>query len=215
MAYKDPESRKKYRALNKERINAIKRAWSQKNIEKVRQGNRESRLRHRDKRIAESRAWAEKNHDYILEYHKKYSPGYYLKNKEKIDKNNREYAKNNRKKMVKNVQRYVGKNKEKVYGYGKGYNLTSSGGYRSYKSNAFKRGREFTLNLEQFEKITKSPCKYCDETEKRRGIDRLDNSKGYTEENSVPCCKICNYMKKNYSVEDFIAHIKKVASFNT
>lgn len=35
------------------------------------------------------------------------------------------------------------------------------------------------------------------------GLDRLDNSKSHTIDNLVPCCKWCNYSKRERSVDDF------------
>ena len=35
------------------------------------------------------------------------------------------------------------------------------------------------------------------------GIDRLDSSLGYTKDNIVTCCKICNYAKNKMKFEDF------------
>ena len=35
------------------------------------------------------------------------------------------------------------------------------------------------------------------------GSDRVDNSKGYTMENSVPCCKFCNLGKSVCDVQEF------------
>jgi hypothetical protein len=45
------------------------------------------------------------------------------------------------------------------------------------------------------------------------GIDRRDNSKGYTIDNCVPCCIKCNIGKMNGSAEEFVEHCKKVAEF--
>ena len=42
------------------------------------------------------------------------------------------------------------------------------------------------------------------------GIDRVDSSKGYTLDNCVPCCSICNTMKLNYTLQEFSDHITKV-----
>lgn len=58
-----------------------------------------------------------------------------------------------------------------------------------------------------------SVCSYCGIKEKL-GIDRVDNSVGYTKENSVPCCKLCNFMKKAMSRNDFLSRIKKIYEFN-
>lgn len=58
------------------------------------------------------------------------------------------------------------------------------------------------------------PCSYCGSEIKTIGIDRVDNSIGYSMNNSVSCCIICNRMKRNYKVEEFINHCKKVALNN-
>src|SRR4030067_2064423 len=95
--------------------------------------------------------------------------------------------------------------------------------YYKYKRRAKSKGINFELNKQQFRTLTSQPCKYCGETDSNlnnskgnnggfryNGIDRVDNAKGYTEENSVPCCKLCNRMKNNMSLDEFIAHIKKL-----
>lgn len=42
------------------------------------------------------------------------------------------------------------------------------------------------------------------------GIDRLDNTKGYTKKNSVSCCKQCNFLKADYSSKEFLSIIKNI-----
>lgn len=42
------------------------------------------------------------------------------------------------------------------------------------------------------------------------GLDRVDNTKGYSSDNCVPCCGTCNRMKGSMSQSDFIAHIKQI-----
>jgi len=101
--------------------------------------------------------------------------------------------------------------------------------YRQYKYSAKKREYSFLLNKKEFSFLIKSNCFYCESepnqkriiTEKKRsvwhegeflyvnGIDRFDNSLGYTLENSVTCCKICNFAKGAMQVEDFKDMIKK------
>ena len=46
------------------------------------------------------------------------------------------------------------------------------------------------------------------------GLDRVDNEKGYTIDNVVPCCKHCNYAKRNRSVEEFIDWIAQVYEYS-
>ena len=42
------------------------------------------------------------------------------------------------------------------------------------------------------------------------GIDRKDNTLGYTLENSVPCCPTCNFAKRGLSVIEFIEWARRV-----
>ena len=42
------------------------------------------------------------------------------------------------------------------------------------------------------------------------GIDRIDSNLGYLENNVVPCCKFCNFMKLNLTTEDFLNRIAKI-----
>ena len=39
---------------------------------------------------------------------------------------------------------------------------------------------------------------------------RIDSSKGYTLDNVVPCCWMCNNMKHNYDQDKFLEHCEKV-----
>jgi hypothetical protein len=95
--------------------------------------------------------------------------------------------------------------------------------YQKYKIGAGKKGRIFTLSEPWFENLTKQNCYYCDSPPSQRfqfkrgwgaytynGIDRLDNKRGYTMDNSVPCCKKCNTMKLNMSVDDFFGQMRRV-----
>jgi hypothetical protein len=42
----------------------------------------------------------------------------------------------------------------------------------------------------------------------------VDNTKGYTKENCVPCCKICNRLKSDLTKEEFEEYQKRVKEFN-
>jgi hypothetical protein len=97
--------------------------------------------------------------------------------------------------------------------------------YAGYKKRGLKVGL-FELTKEQFYEISQKNCLYCGckpnnvmkkETKTKgertfiyNGIDRVDNSKGYTLENSVPCCGTCNRMKTNLGLEEWLTHMKKI-----
>ncbi len=83
--------------------------------------------------------------------------------------------------------------------------------YREYFNNADYRNLEFSLSHRYFLKLTSSPCHYCGQLDNPNiGIDRKDNTKGYTFENSVPCCITCNRAKHTLSYEMFINWIKNI-----
>lgn len=82
--------------------------------------------------------------------------------------------------------------------------------YDLYIRGAKKRSYQFTLTFDEYLNLTSKPCKYCGERSARNGIDRKDNSEGYTSENSASCCSKCNLMKRNYSVREFLQHVRHI-----
>lgn len=98
--------------------------------------------------------------------------------------------------------------------------------YTRYKYSAKIRNYEFNLEYDKFKDIISKNCFYCgskpietlksktinktDIPVKHNGIDRVNNQLGYSEFNSLPCCSICNIMKRNLSFDDFIEHVSKI-----
>ena len=99
--------------------------------------------------------------------------------------------------------------------------------FASYRYGAKVRNIWFDLSFPEFIAIRIQECFYCggvamverrslnSETKKleivlRNGIDRLDNDSGYIKENCVPCCKWCNLMKSNMSLEEFFKRITQI-----
>lgn len=110
--------------------------------------------------------------------------------------------------------------------------------YRHYKESAKQRKHTWNLPKEAFFKIVKLPCSYCGvpPTPKSfakhfpnaklytehylmhavievNGVDRVDNTLGYSEENCVPCCTTCNYAKRDKSKEEYERWLDRVAVF--
>jgi hypothetical protein len=81
--------------------------------------------------------------------------------------------------------------------------------YQAYKKNAVKAGRCFMITLSQFTRWIQQPCWYCKKTP-AGGIDRIKNDLGYTTENSVPCCSMCNQMKHCFSRNSFLAQCERI-----
>lgn len=82
--------------------------------------------------------------------------------------------------------------------------------YRQYIHGAAARNIHFKLSMLQFLSFWGEPCWYCGEQIKGIGLDRVDNEVGYEFENIVPCCGICNKMKRDLEMEYFIEKCKKI-----
>lgn len=94
----------------------------------------------------------------------------------------------------------------------------------SYRAGAERRGFEWSLTEEDFDRLTSSNCIYCGTPPSQvrtlkscmgsfvyTGIDRVDNALGYTPENSVPCCTKCNLWKGKLSHDEFVSHLTRIA----
>lgn len=87
--------------------------------------------------------------------------------------------------------------------------------FRYYEANSKRRGIKFKITFEEFKTYIHKNCFYCGAPPSNKmnpsygygrvcrstlmysGVDRKDNSKGYTLDNVVPCCKRCNRIKSD------------------
>lgn len=80
--------------------------------------------------------------------------------------------------------------------------------YSGYRYSAKRRRVRWAISKKKFREITSQNCDYCGTEPSNRsnyggkshtyiynGIDRKDNSRGYTPRNCVPCCGPCNQIK--------------------
>lgn len=97
--------------------------------------------------------------------------------------------------------------------------------YTSYSWNATQRNYNFDLTHEEFTSIVKSNCHYCGiepsreasykgEDDLLNGVDRVDNDKGYSIDNVVPCCSICNQAKHAMKYDDFMSWVKRLVEWH-
>ena len=90
------------------------------------------------------------------------------------------------------------------------------------------RKLEFSLSYEEWLNVVTQNCYFCGRlpyqigrnqskniplTFLKNGIDRFENSIGYTIENSRTCCKYCNFFKANRSYEETVENAKKICEF--
>ncbi|OGZ35350.1 MAG: hypothetical protein A2646_03120 [Candidatus Portnoybacteria bacterium RIFCSPHIGHO2_02_FULL_39_12] len=86
--------------------------------------------------------------------------------------------------------------------------------FEKLKYDAKQRNLIVELTFQEYESLIKLPCYLCGESvvseHNGHGIDRVDNSIGYTSSNCRSCCGTCNRMKRHLSINDFISRIKKI-----
>jgi hypothetical protein len=96
----------------------------------------------------------------------------------------------------------------------------------TYTNNARNRGYSFHLADSDIARIIGQDCHYCGapptpHTSKSHrivrtlfynGMDRMDNTRGYTVRNTVACCSRCNYMKSSTAYHDFIDAARAIAA---
>lgn len=96
--------------------------------------------------------------------------------------------------------------------------------YGNYQADARKKGREWTLTRDDFDRLTAADCRYCGTPPSNRlrdkngpgmfvynGLDRIDSTGGYTCDNVTPCCAVCNRAKTDLPLDEFIAWARRVA----
>jgi 5-methylcytosine-specific restriction endonuclease McrA len=94
-----------------------------------------------------------------------------------------------------------------------------------YKYHA--RNRDYAWNLTelQFRALIESACHYCGDPAGNsrigtrhngaalyNGVDRVNNDVGYSPENCVPCCGMCNRAKANHDVGKYEAWVLRSAN---
>lgn len=95
-----------------------------------------------------------------------------------------------------------------------------------YKQQAASRGYAWDLSDAQAFELFSGTCHYCGQAPAAlttgralngafpyNGIDRKDNTQGYTSTNVVSCCKVCNRAKNTMSYGDFLEHLQRISRF--
>ncbi len=98
--------------------------------------------------------------------------------------------------------------------------------WHAYRRGAISRGLAYEITVEEFGILTKKNCTYCGDPPSStnkipslngyytyNGVDRYDNTIGYVFSNCVPCCKRCNYAKRDSTIEEFYEWILRLMVF--
>jgi hypothetical protein len=91
--------------------------------------------------------------------------------------------------------------------------------YYKHRAKNYDPELEFLEDEKYFKNFFKSQCHYCGlkyegENKPLLGVDRKNSLIGYTVENCVACCEMCNFMKGNMDYNDFLEHCKLIAFVN-
>jgi len=97
--------------------------------------------------------------------------------------------------------------------------------YTRYKSDAKRKGYDWELSPEEFIPMLKERCHYCGVAPNRshssrtgdtvlyNGVDRKDSDKGYTSDNTVTSCYICNRGKNNMDYKDYMNYLDRLSEY--
>ena len=123
-----------------------------------------------------------------------------------------------------------------------GISIAKQPGWLACAKRVYRRYKDGDLTLDNFIELAQKPCYYCGTPPSNKfnpylkgdgtvrsdqrvtpqrvaetwwvynGLDRQDNNLPHTKANCVPCCRVCNLMKRNMSSAEFKDQCRKVTS---
>lgn len=85
--------------------------------------------------------------------------------------------------------------------------------WRVFKEQAKRRNISVLIGFDEYINIVRTACSYCGEFtyDGYSGVDRVQNTGAYQKDNTVACCKTCNFMKGSLSVDEFLQKVRYIA----
>ena len=170
-------------------------------------------MNQKEKSRSRAKEWYKKNRDKALlrvkiasasvkarEDKRNYDQNYRTKNKDKISQRIHSWYLAHKGLIKERAKVWKQKNQERAQ-------------YLRYIERAKQKDSSFGLTFDLFLEVIKMPCVYCGFNDGIVGIDRIDSKKGYEEDNIVPCCKVCNYMKLDHTIDDWFAAMRDVFEY--
>ena len=121
------------------------------------------------------------------------------------------------KKNAEDAKKWRDNNPDKCKKYNEKKKNSTDLQYMVYCRSAEYKNLKFELSKDEYKSIVQNPCHYCGlfkEEKDFSGIDRRDQTLGYIVSNCVPCCEMCNFMKKSLSEDVFIKRIEHILLYN-
>lgn len=147
---------------------------------------------------------------------------YYHSHKEQQAKTNKIWRSKNKNRLVELSKKWKQNNPEK-------WKESHKKSYQAHADNpnnrlgrarrrAKKKNIDFSITLEEYTNIINNPCYYCNgcfgKVTRGSGLDRIDNAKGYTNDNVISCCKTCNTLKgENFTAEETLAAVRAILQY--
>lgn len=96
------------------------------------------------------------------------------------------------------------------------FQCSHTSSYSRFINDAQYRNISCTITKDYYTQIISNPCAYCKNHQQTgsQGIDRIDSSMGYFDDNITACCKTCNYMKNSMSVYNFFHHLQNIYNYS-
>ena len=178
---------------------ANKRADEKRESEHVKELARKNA--EKPERKAVKKAWKESNYEKVAKY--------WIDARSRLIENDLEgYLKKN----AEHAKKWRNANPEKCEKSNKERNDNINYHFVTYKRSAESKNLDFILTKGDFMGLVETKCYYCDTMQEKKfnGIDRLDSSKGYSLDNCVSCCEMCNFMKGCLGPTIFINRIEHI-----
>lgn len=112
-------------------------------------------------------------------------------------------------------------NKTRIKEYSFQYARKDIGRFNSARTGAKARKISWDISFEEYCDLISDECFYCkgcfgNSKNAGSGLDRVDNNIGYTYDNLVPCCKICNKLKNDFlSIEETLVAVDAIIKLRT
>lgn len=98
--------------------------------------------------------------------------------------------------------------------------------YKTYEWAAQKQKVPFDISIDQFKYLASQLCHYCGAVPSNKfkqkyrqdeyiynGLDKKSPALGYSLQNCVTCCKVCNWAKGKKTYEEFIIYLNNLVNF--
>jgi hypothetical protein len=147
----------------------------------------------KEKQAEYYKKWRENNKEKLKQYYKDWTYSNKEKRKEYINSKSKIWRNNNKEKIKELWDSWYQNHKTR----------SVKRRFTEAKSKAKRRNLDWTLTLEEYSELISQPCFYCENklhppAIRATGLDRLDSSKGYIQNNVVSCCYQCNVIKNNF-----------------